>query len=310
MLTKKLYEAGLIERSEYLASLAETRKTLLEAVAGSEGQPPQTAQATGGEENPTKAAQAAKKPTAPTQEQIQKTKTDIQALLTDIHNVCEPLMTTLAGLQQTTADMSKAVGPVGTLSEQQEKDIKAAIKKTLLAEASKMETINESLLLLGALVAALTAVFGWVSKMFNFPAGGGYWNGPGTVRPPHSPDDLSKALGVLTRGAGAAFGPDNKEYDGSRKAVGDTAASKAVILQALQNGQAQFAAIVNRAEVLQPASSAPTLASDLSLALGIPNTNQSYSQINLIAKNLDDAITKVPRAEITKIVEVLQKGGI
>ena len=295
MLTKKLYQAGLIERSEYLASLAETRKTLLEAV--------------GGEEKP-QAAGAAKPPTPPTQEQIQKTKAAIVALLTDIHNVCEPLMTALAGLQQTTADMSKATGPVGTLSEQQEKDIKAAIKKTLLAEASKMETINESLLLLGALVAALTAVFGWVKKMFNFPAGGGYWDGPGTVRPPHSPDDLSKALAALTRGAGAAFGPDNIEYDGSRKKVGDTAASKAVILQALQTGQAQFTAIVNRALVLQPASSDPSLASDLSLALGIPNTNPSYGQINLLAKNLDEAITKVPMAEITKIVEVLQKGGI
>jgi len=238
----------------------------------------------------------------PTPEQITQTKTFISNLTNDIRIVCEPLMTALAGLQQTTADMSKATGPVGTLSEQQEKAIKTAIKKTFLSEASKLETINEQFLLLGALVAALSAVFGWVTKKFVFPQGGSFWNGQGTVRSTQSAEQLETSVKGLTQAAGAAEGPDNKEYDISGKAVGQTAASKAAIVAALQNGQAQFTGIVNRAEGLK--------APDLSLVLGIPNTNPSYAQINLLAKNLDDAMMKVPTAEITKIVSALQTGKI
>ena len=283
---KAYYDLGLITENEYLAFLVETKKILSEQPGGAAPADP--------------AAPA--EPAQPTPQQIEQTKTWISGLTNDIRIVCEPLMTALSGLQQTTADMSKATGPVGRLSEQQEKAIKEAVKKTFSLEASKTETINEQLLLLGALVAALGAVFGWVKKKFAFPQGGTFWNGQGTVRVAQGSDQIQKDLQGLTRSAGSAEGPDNQEYDPSGKPVGNTEASKAGIIKALQDGQAQFAAIQNRATGLQTP--------DLSLALGIPNTNPSYAQINLLANSLGKAVTSVSIAELAKVIDTLRTGKI
>ena len=169
ILTKKLYEVGFIDRSEYLAALVKTKK-LLEA----EATPPQTApQAATAQAAPQ--GTPATPQTAPTTASTgapaagadsAKARQEFGTLIANTGNTNSKMngyMNQLGVLQKQTTELSQ-----GKLNENRKKLIKSLIKKRILEETikqrNKKEYLNE--FLVGLLVAAAAAIGAWIGKKF------------------------------------------------------------------------------------------------------------------------------------------------
>lgn len=135
-LTKKLYESGFIDRSEYLAALVKTKK-LLEVVV-------------------TDAATA-------------KARQDFGILIANTCNKDSKIkgyMENLGILQTQATNLSQGKH----ISENRKKLIKSLIKKRILEETIKQENKKEYLnefFLLAGLLAAAAAIGGWIGKKFS-----------------------------------------------------------------------------------------------------------------------------------------------
>jgi len=208
-LTKKLYEFGFIDKTEYLAAIVKTKKVLAEA------QP---------------AAAPAAQPVNPAQQQSQKPKDPILSGLSTLTGQNKPEEGELVTLSQSSGTMQQAMTDLGksviaeSLSLKQKKLVKLNLQKQILSEylatgevATKTQ-LNE-FFLMALLLAALAGVVGWAIKTL----------GPilknsltGTEPSGRSTKvDSAKQASEIASAVGAGYSPNGQITDASGKTVPD-----------------------------------------------------------------------------------------
>ena len=250
--TKKLYEHDLLTRSEYMAALLEVRNILMEVDPTT---PAGTAPANAPAPAPAPANAPANAPApAGTTPAIQEAIKGIKEFFQGIEYTLKPLGTLAVLLQDGLTRVR------GSLNE------------------SKKEPLNEIVISLPFILAALAAVASWFAGRWSAKKFGGYFSGnhiqPSGYNQIKSPTEQEKIAATLLSGLNAGLGPTGQLIGDDGKEVAATYESIKSIETELTNSRANIEKITNKlveaktkiTSVLLPTVTDPVKAAELKKA--------------------------------------------
>ena len=269
MLDKKLYENLLIDRSEYLASLVKTKNLILELKNDVVGAAPTIIVPSLRNINNQKRKVINRfKVTKKLYEHDLLTRSEYMAALLEVRNIlmedptapapaatnAAPVAANAAAIQETIKGIKEffqgieyTLKPLGTLAVLLQDGL-TRVRGSL--NESKKEPLNEIVISLPFILAALAAVASWFAGRWSAKKFGGYFSGnhiqPSGYNQIKSPTEQEKIAATLLSGLNAGLGPTGQLIGDDGKEVAATYESIKSIETELTNSRANIEKITNK----------------------------------------------------------------